>query len=106
MSINRRGFFKVLGVTGAALATGTQLNASPKTQPDKEFSGVLYDMFRCVGCRSCEYACAEANGIHVVVKPIGPACNLDCAYCFYLEKQALFSAGEDFRMSDEDLLRA
>jgi Fe-S-cluster-containing dehydrogenase component len=63
MSINRRGFFKVLGVTGAALATGTQLNASPKTQPEKEFYGVLYDSYRCVGCRNCEYECASANGL-------------------------------------------
>jgi Fe-S-cluster-containing dehydrogenase component len=63
MSINRRGFFKVLGVTGAALATGSQLNASPKTQPEKEFYGVLYDSYRCVGCRNCEYECASANGL-------------------------------------------
>ncbi len=42
-------------------------------------------------------------GLHIVAKPIGPACNLDCAYCFYLEKQALYGAGEDFRMSDEVL---
>jgi len=45
----------------------------------------------------------EVAGLHVVAKPIGPACNLDCAYCFYLEKQALYGAGEDFRMSDEVL---
>jgi len=63
MSISRRGFFQVLGVTGTALATGTQLNASPLTQPDKEFCGVLYDMYRCVGCRSCEYECATANNL-------------------------------------------
>jgi len=25
---------------------------------------------------------------HVMTKPIGPACNLDCTYCFYLEKEA------------------
>ena len=31
-----------------------------------------------------------AQGIHVVAKPIGQACNLDCAYCFYLEKKALY----------------
>jgi sulfatase maturation enzyme AslB (radical SAM superfamily) len=24
----------------------------------------------------------EGQGIHVVAKPIGPACNLDCEYCF------------------------
>jgi Arylsulfatase regulator (Fe-S oxidoreductase) len=39
----------------------------------------------------------------MLAKPIGPACNLNCEYCFYLEKQALFSAGEHYRMSDEVL---
>lgn len=41
-----------------------------------------------------------AQGIHVVAKPIGPACNLNCEYCFYLEKQALFADGQTYRMSD------
>ena len=63
MSINRRNFFKVLGVTGAALATGTELNAAPKAAGDVEFYGVLYDSTRCIGCLSCEYACAEANNL-------------------------------------------
>jgi uncharacterized protein len=43
------------------------------------------------------------QGIHVVAKPIGPACNLNCEYCFYLEKQALFGPGEQYRMPDEVL---
>ncbi len=42
---------------------------------------------------------------HVLVKPIGPKCNLDCTYCFYLEKQALFRQGKNTRM-DEKTLRA
>jgi len=46
---------------------------------------------------------AVPEGIHVVAKPIGPACNLNCEYCFYLEKQALFAPGEQYRMSDEVL---
>ncbi|MCE5231247.1 anaerobic sulfatase maturase [bacterium] len=46
-----------------------------------------------------------AHGLHVVAKPIGPACNLNCDYCFYLEKHALFGPGEKMRMSDE-VLRA
>ncbi|MBW1965554.1 MAG: anaerobic sulfatase maturase [Deltaproteobacteria bacterium] len=45
------------------------------------------------------------QGIHILAKPIGPRCNLDCEYCFYLEKQALFPKGEDYVMSDE-VLRA
>ena len=43
------------------------------------------------------------QGLHVVAKPIGPACNLDCEYCFYLEKQALFAAGEKYRMPENVL---
>lgn len=27
---------------------------------------------------------------HVLSKPIGPICNLDCKYCFYLEKEVLY----------------
>jgi uncharacterized protein len=45
----------------------------------------------------------EGQGIHVVAKPIGPVCNLNCEYCFYLEKQALFNADEKYRMSDKVL---
>lgn len=37
---------------------------------------------------------------HVMLKPRGPICNLDCAYCFYLRKGALYPAAS-FRMSDE-----
>jgi len=45
----------------------------------------------------------EVQGIHVVAKPIGPACNLNCDYCFYLEKQALFGGGDNCRMNDSVL---
>ncbi len=38
-----------------------------------------------------------------MTKPIGPRCNLDCRYCFYLEKEKLFPEGESYRMSDEVL---
>ena len=48
---------------------------------------------------------AVPQGLHVVAKPIGPMCNLNCEYCFYLEKQALFPPDERYRMSDE-VLRA
>ena len=43
--------------------------------------------------------------IHVMAKPIGPKCNLNCDYCFYLEKLALFPKEDDCRMSD-DILKA
>ena len=39
----------------------------------------------------------------VLVKPSGPDCNLDCGYCFYLEKAELFSEQKIHRMSDQIL---
>lgn len=46
-----------------------------------------------------EAGCGK-QGFHVIAKPIGSACNLDCAYCFYLEKSVLYGPREDFRMPD------
>lgn len=43
------------------------------------------------------------RSFHVMTKPIGPLCNLDCKYCFYLEKEKLFPKDENYRMSDEVL---
>lgn len=38
-----------------------------------------------------------------MAKPAGPICNLDCSYCFYLEKAKLFPERQRFLMSDEVL---
>jgi uncharacterized protein len=38
-----------------------------------------------------------------MAKSIGPICNLDCKYCFYLEKERLFPESENFKMTDEVL---
>lgn len=37
---------------------------------------------------------------HVLAKPTGAICNLDCQYCFFLSKESLYP-GSRFRMSDE-----
>ena len=37
---------------------------------------------------------------HVLAKPTGAVCNLDCKYCFYLSKQVLYP-GSEFRMADD-----
>jgi uncharacterized protein len=38
--------------------------------------------------------------IHVLSKPTGAICNLDCSYCFFLDKEELYP-GSKFRMTDE-----
>jgi len=39
---------------------------------------------------------------HILAKPTGAICNLDCKYCFFLSKEKLYP-GSKFRMSDEVL---
>jgi len=39
--------------------------------------------------------------IHIMAKPHGAICNLNCTYCYYLEKQNLYAKeGREFRMSE------
>ena len=40
------------------------------------------------------------HGFHLLTKPVGPICNLDCKYCFYLEKEKLYPGENQWRMSD------
>jgi uncharacterized protein len=41
-----------------------------------------------------------SSGVHVLAKPTGAICNLDCKYCFFLSKEMLYP-GDRFRMSNE-----
>ncbi|BEO62850.1 regulatory protein [Serratia marcescens] len=44
------------------------------------------------------------HGCLVMAKPTGSVCNIDCTYCFYLEKEALYpERQQNWRMSDETL---
>lgn len=38
-----------------------------------------------------------------MTKPTGPACNLDCAYCYYREKEKMYAGCRDFAMKEETL---
>lgn len=40
------------------------------------------------------------GNFHVMAKPTGAICNLDCTYCFYLEKEHLFDRASGYRMPD------
>jgi uncharacterized protein len=44
-------------------------------------------------------------GFHIMAKPTGPVCNLNCHYCFYLEKEKLYPRNPDWKMP-EDVLEA
>ena len=44
----------------------------------------------------------KPSAFHLLVKPTGPICNLDCEYCFFLSKEMLYP-GDRFRMADQML---
>jgi uncharacterized protein len=44
---------------------------------------------------------ATSRGFQVFAKPIGALCNLECRYCYYLQKESLYPKGESFRMPDD-----
>ncbi len=41
------------------------------------------------------------NAFHVMLKPAGPSCNLNCTYCYYLEKNKLYGSEKNYRMTEE-----
>jgi len=61
--MDRRDFLTLTGTAALTLA-GKSLKAE-ETPVKKEFVGVLTDTTRCIGCRACEVACAEAHGLPV-----------------------------------------
>ncbi len=40
---------------------------------------------------------------HIMVKPRGPICNLNCQYCYYLSKENLYQEDDPFWMTEEML---
>ena len=39
----------------------------------------------------------------IIAKPTGPICNMDCTYCFYLEKENLYPDRNNYRMQGDVL---
>jgi formate dehydrogenase iron-sulfur subunit len=63
MALSRRTFFKLTAV-GATTMAGAATPADASTRgASPDAMGVLVDVSKCIGCRSCEAACAKANGL-------------------------------------------
>ena len=64
MGISRRTALKGLLTAGAVAAGGTRRSeaAVPLVAPP-DAVGLLYDTTKCIGCKACVVACAEANGL-------------------------------------------
>ncbi len=44
-----------------------------------------------------------APAFNIIAKPTGAICNLDCTYCYYLDKEQLYPNHSNFKMSDDVL---
>ncbi len=46
-----------------------------------------------------------AKPLYVMLKPIGPICNLKCTYCYYLDTKKLYTQANNYKLSDKLLER-
>ena len=64
MKTDRRSFLRLAGTAGMAALAGTEsAAASPVRRISEDWLGMLTDLSLCVGCRKCEWACRDANGL-------------------------------------------
>ncbi|MEW6749627.1 MAG: 4Fe-4S dicluster domain-containing protein [Candidatus Latescibacterota bacterium] len=63
--MDRRGFLRAVGMASASALGAERAGAAAGGGGDagEELRGVLVDTTRCVGCRTCELACAEEHGL-------------------------------------------
>ncbi len=59
--MERRTFMKIAGVAAGTSIVGRESEASVSEKRDGY--AILADLTQCAGCRTCESACAEANGL-------------------------------------------
>jgi len=59
--MNRRGFIKHIGLTGAMALSSVPGAQAQQRNPAEQSLAVLVDTTLCVGCRTCEQACNEIN---------------------------------------------
>ncbi len=64
MDRNRRSFLQGLAAAGAAsVAASAPALAKEKPRAPDDAVGMLFDTTLCIGCKTCVFACAEANGL-------------------------------------------
>jgi Fe-S-cluster-containing dehydrogenase component len=61
MTFDRRQILKLAAAAGAAAALPGPDAEAALARPSKDARAVLVDTTNCIGCRTCEMACAEAN---------------------------------------------
>ncbi|MDY6830455.1 MAG: hydrogenase 2 operon protein HybA [Thermodesulfobacteriota bacterium] len=79
MDLTRRHFFKWMGAAGAGVTVGVSSAGAWESKAPPDAFGCLVDLTRCIGCRKCEHACAEVNGLPEPERP-------DCQ-CTIFEKK-------------------
>ena len=57
----------------------------------------------CMAVELIRGATPATRSFHVMAKPTGAICNLDCVYCYYLKKEDLYPETKSFRM-ERDVL--
>jgi formate dehydrogenase iron-sulfur subunit len=76
MPVSRRDFFRLGGSAGVALAVAGALeqeSVQAASTGENQF-GVLIDVSRCIGCRSCENACKTANNLPAETQATAERC--------------------------------
>lgn len=61
--MDRRDFLKTFGTAVGTTLVSKRLRAGVKTSNNEELKGILVDTTLCVGCRNCEFVCAEVHGL-------------------------------------------
>ncbi|MFH1154693.1 MAG: 4Fe-4S dicluster domain-containing protein [Pseudomonadota bacterium] len=69
MNLDRRGFFKIMGAAGTALAGRPRSATASSLKAPPDAYGCLVDLTRCIGCRKCEEACNTVNGLPAPERP-------------------------------------
>jgi Fe-S-cluster-containing dehydrogenase component len=60
--MDRRDLLKTMGAAAGTVLASSGLKAQePEAAPTVEPVGILVDTTKCIGCRTCEWACADAH---------------------------------------------